>query len=149
MFVTVQSFCLLFRWWCRWGLDVSGALPGRLAVPSGGAAGRWREAVAATSDSVAGRRNPAADGWESPRLPARWHEALLAFTRIIVEQLITSCTSCCSDAEACVCTLWHHKDQRPIWLRSEVTHTPERASHSLTSHVCRLCCGILLFYLIF
>lgn len=50
-------------------LDVPGALLGRAAAPPGRAAGGYQEAVAAAPERVAGRRNPAADGAASPRLP--------------------------------------------------------------------------------
>lgn len=69
-FVVVEILMLSFPFsWRRKRLDIFGALHGRLAAPPGRAPGWRQEAVAAATERVAGRRNPAADGWKSPRLP--------------------------------------------------------------------------------
>lgn len=59
--------------WCGEGPDLRGALPGQLSGSSCPAAGRCCQNVAAASDGVARRRNSAADGWASTRLPTRYY----------------------------------------------------------------------------
>lgn len=69
-FVVVGILTLSFPFsWRRKRLDIFGALHGRLAAPPGRAPGWRQEAVAAATERVAARRNPAADSWKSPRLP--------------------------------------------------------------------------------